>query len=260
MTRLTKLSRSVKDRVVLITGAASGMGRATAHLFADEGARVAVTDINDAGIDQVTGEIRDAGGDARGWTLDVSDNAAIQRVVGELIDHFGKLDYVINNAGFAAGAPVDSDEYESVWHKSLDGMLTGQVLLIRACLPHLRKSDAARIVNIASTEALGATPYASPYTVAKHGVVGLTRGLAVDLGKEGNITVNCVCPGAVRTGITQEIPEEHKTKFVRRRVPLVRYADPEEVAHMTFSICLPAMSYLNGAVIPVDAGLTIKNA
>lgn len=260
MVRLSKLSRSVKDRVVLITGAGSGMGRATAHLFADEGAKVAVTDINQAGIDQVVKEITDAGGDARGWNLDVSNGDAIKQVVADVVAHFGKLDYLINNAGFAAGGPVDSEDYEAVWKKSLDAMLTGQVLLIRAALPHLRESDAARVVNIASTEALGATPYGSPYTVAKHGVVGLTRGLAVDLGKEGNITVNCVCPGAIRTGITKDIPEEHKTKFVRRRVPLVRYAEPEEVAHMTFSICLPAMSYLNGAVIPVDAGLTIKNA
>lgn len=259
MPRLTKLSRSVAGRVVLVTGAASGMGRATAHLFADEGARVAVTDINQAGIDQVTEEINGAGGEAHGWLLDVADATAIKSVVDAVAGHFGQLDYLINNAGFAAGAPVDSDGYEALWGKALDGLLTAHVLIIRAALPHLRQSDAARIVNIASTEALGATPTASPYTVAKHGVVGLTRAMAVDLGKEG-ITVNCVCPGAVRTGITRDIPEEHKTKFVRRRVPLVRYADPEEVAHMTFNICLPAMSYLNGAVIPVDGGLTIKNA
>ena len=260
MTRLTKLSRSVKDRVVLVTGAASGMGRATAHLFADEGAKVAVTDLNAQGVEQVTNEINEAGGDARGWTLDVSDGDAIKRVVGEVAEHFRRLDYLVNNAGFVAHSEVDSDDYEGVWKKALDGMLTGQVLLVRAALPHLRKSDAARVVNIASTEALGATPYGSPYVVAKHGVIGLTRGLAVDLGKEGNITVNCVCPGAVRTGITKDIPEEHKTKFVRRRVPLVRYADPEEVAQMTLNICLPAMGYLNGTVIPVDGGLTIKNA
>ncbi len=259
MPRLTKLNRSVDGRVVLVTGAASGMGRATAHLFADEGARVAVTDIDAAGVDRVTQEINDAGGAARGWALDVADPKAISSVIDEVARHFGGLDYVINNAGFAAGAPVDSDGYEALWNKALDGLLTAHVQIVRAALPHLRRSDAARIVNIASTEALGATPTASPYTVAKHGVVGLTRALAVDLGKEG-ITVNCVCPGAVRTGITQDIPEEHKTKFVRRRVPLVRYADPEEIAHMTFNICLPAMSYLNGAVIPVDGGLTIKNA
>ncbi len=259
MPRLTKLSRSVADRVVLVTGAASGMGRANAHLFADEGARVAVTDIDAAGVDRVAGEIADAGGTAHGRVLDVADPEAITSVVDDVAGHFGGLDCVINNAGFAAGAPVDDDGYAALWHKALDGLLTAHVLIIRAALPHLRRSDAPRIVNIASTEALGATPATSPYTVAKHGVVGLTRAMAVDLGKEG-ITVNCVCPGAVRTGITEDIPEEHKTKFVRRRVPLVRYAEPEEVAHMTLSICLPAMSYLNGAVIPVDGGLTIKNA
>ncbi len=259
MARLTKLSRSLKDRVALVTGAASGMGRATAHLFADEGAHVAVTDINAEGVEMVTKEITDAGYRARGWKLDMADKADIERVVQEVVGEFGRLDIVVNNAGFGAGAVIDADNFEEVWEKAHNAMLTGQVRMVRAALPHLRKSDAARIVNVASTEALGATPNIAPYTSAKHGVVGLTRSLAVDLGKEG-ITVNCICPGAIRTGITKDIPEESKTKFVRRRVPLVRYADPEEVAQMTVSVCLPSMTYLNGAVIPVDGGLTIKNA
>ncbi len=259
MSRLTKLSRSVEGRAVIVTGAASGMGRATAHLFADEGAMVAVTDINAEGVETVTKEITDAGLRARGWQLDMASRDDIERVVGEVVQEFGRLDIVVNNAGFGAGAVIDADNFEEVWDKAHNAMLTGQVRMVRAALPHLRQSDAARIVNVASTEALGATPNIAPYTSAKHAVVGLTRSLAVDLGKEG-ITVNCICPGAVRTGITKDIPEEHKTKFVRRRVPLVRYADPEEVAQMTFNCCLPAMSYLNGAVIPVDGGLTIKNA
>ena len=90
-------------------------------------------------------------------------------------------------------------------------------------------------------------------------MIGLTRGMAVDLGRDG-ITVNCICPGPIRTGITARIPEEHKTIFAKRRVPLRRYGDPEEVAHMTLSLVLPAASYLNGAVIPVDGGMTIKIA
>jgi 3-oxoacyl-[acyl-carrier protein] reductase len=130
---------------------------------------------------------------------------------------------------------------------------------IRAALPHLRASDGGRIVNIASTEGLGATPETSPYTSAKHGVIGLTRSMAVELGREG-ITVNCICPGAIRTGMTAGIKEEHKQIFARRRVPLARYAEPEEVAHGTLNFVLPASSYINGAVLPVDAGLTIKNA
>lgn len=259
MTRLTKLNRSVSGRAVLITGAASGMGRATAHLFADEGAHVAVTDINGAGVEQVTKEITDAGHHARGWVFDVMDKSSINRVVGEVAEEFGQLDIVINNAGFSARLAIDDDGFEAIWDRAIGAMLTAHMLVIRAALPHLRQSDAARIVNVASTEALGANPGATSYTTAKHGVVGLTRSLAVDLGKEG-ITVNCICPGAIRTGITDNIPEQDKAKFSRRRVPLARYGEPEEVAQMTLSVCLPAMTYLNGAVIPVDGGLTIKNS
>jgi 3-oxoacyl-[acyl-carrier protein] reductase len=254
-----KLDRSVKGRAVLVTGAASGMGRATAHLFAQEGAMVAATDINEAGVARVVEEIASAGGRAHGWRLDVLDSAEIKRVVGEVAARFGRLDILINNAGFGGVSPLDNPEYEKVWDRSIAGLLTGQLRMIRAALVYLRKSDAARIVNIASTEGLGASPTDSPYSVAKHGVIGLTHSLAVDLGPEG-ITVNCICPGPIRTALTDAIPEEHKTIFAKRRTALKRYGYPEEVAHITFSLCLPAASYITGAIIPVDGGLTIRNA
>src|SRR4029453_2815406 len=142
---------------------------------------------------------------------------------------------------------------------SLNVLLTAHMRVIRAALPFLRKSDAARIVNIASTEALGATKFPTPYTGAKTGVIGLTRALAVELGPE-RITVNCICPGPIRTAMTADIPEEHKAIFARRRVALQRYAEPEEVAHGTLNFCLPASQYITGAVLPVDGGMTIKNA
>lgn len=259
MEPIKKLSRSVKGRVALVTGAASGMGRATAHLFAQEGALVAATDINTAGLASVVDEITAAGGQVAGWPLDVFDRAAINRVVAEVAGHFGRLDILINNAGFAAFRKIDDEGFDAVWARALGGLLTAQQLLVRAALPFLRKSDAARIVNIASTEGLGATPGDSPYVVAKTGVIGLTRALAVDLGPEG-ITVNCICPGPIRTGLTEPIPEKHKDIFAKRRTALKRYGFPEEVAHVTFSLCLPAASYITGAVIPVDGGLTIRNA
>jgi 3-oxoacyl-[acyl-carrier protein] reductase len=259
MDAIKKLDRSVKGRGVLVTGAASGMGRATAHLFAQEGAVVAVTDVNEAGVARVVEEIKAEGGKAEGWRLDVLDPAEIKRVVAEVAKSFGRLDILINNAGFGGFRPLDANDYDQVWDKSLAGLLTAQQQLVRAALPHLRKSDAARIVNIASTEGLGATPGDSPYVVAKTAVIGLTRALAVDLGPEG-ITVNCICPGPIRTALTDSIPEEHKTIFGKRRTALKRYGHPEEVAHMTFSLCLPAASYITGAVIPVDGGLTIRNA
>ena len=257
MPRLTRLSRSVAGRVAIVTGAASGMGRATAHLFADEGARVAVVDITP--IDAVVAEITGAGGTARGWQLDVTQPAQILHVIGEIGVHFGAIDILINNAGISAGARIDADNFEAIWTRAFDVLLTAQVRLIRAALPWLRQSDSARIVNIASTEGLGATKFGSPYTAAKTGVIGLTRAMAVELGPEG-ITVNCICPGPIRTGMTAGIPEDAKAEFARRRVALKRYAEPEEVAQMTVSLCLPAASFLTGATIPVDGGLTIKNA
>jgi 3-oxoacyl-[acyl-carrier protein] reductase len=259
MDPIKKLSRSVKGRAVLVTGAASGMGRATAHLFAQEGAIVAATDINQAGLASVIDEIKAEGGRAEGWPLDVFDTAAIKRVVGEVAGRLSRLDILINNAGFTAFRKLDADGFDEVWARALGGLLTAQQILVRAALPFLRKSDAARIVNIASTEGLGATPGDSPYVVAKTGVIGLTRALAVDLGPEG-ITVNCICPGPIRTGLTDPIPEQHKEIFAKRRTALKRYGFPEEVAHITFSLCLPAASYITGAVIPVDGGLMIRNA
>ncbi len=259
MEPVRKLDRSVKGRGVLVTGAASGMGRATAHVFAQEGAVVAVTDINEAGASRVVDEIEAEGGKAHGWRLDVMDTADIKRVVGEVAGRFGRLDILINNAGFGGISTLDANDYERIWERTIAGLLTAQQQMVRAALPYLRKSDAARIVNIASTEGLGATPGDSPYVVAKTGVIGLTRALAVDLGPEG-ITVNCICPGPIRTALTDAIPEEHKTIFARRRTALKRYGYPEEVAHITLSLCLPAASYLTGAVIPVDGGLTIRNA
>ena len=194
-----------------------------------------------------------------GSRLDVLDGDEIKRVVGEVAARFGRLDILVNNAGFGAVHPLEGSDYDRIWDRALNGLLTAQQRMVRAALPHLRKSDAARIVNIASTEGLGATPGDSPYVVAKTGVIGLTRALAVDLGPEG-ITVNCICPGPIRTALTDAIPEEHKTIFGKRRCALKRYGYPEEVAHMTFSLCIPAASYITGAVIPVDGGLTIRNA
>ncbi|HEX3918583.1 MAG TPA: SDR family oxidoreductase [Caulobacteraceae bacterium] len=253
------LSRSVKGLVVLVTGAASGMGRATAHVFAREGAKVAVTDVRQADCDAVAADIRAEGGEAVAWALDVSDAAAIARIVPEIAERFGGLDCLVNNAGVSAGAPIDAENYEAAWERALPILLTAHPRIIRAALPFLRKSKSPRIVNIASTEALGATARDSVYAAAKAGVTGLTRALAVELGKEG-VTVNCICPGPINTGMTRGIPDDAKTTFAARRTAMRRYGEPEEVAHITLSLCLPAASYLTGVTIPVDGGLMARNA
>ena len=253
------LSRSVRGLTVLVTGAASGMGRATAEVFAAEGANVAVTDLSKPAVSDIADALKADGRSAHAWALDVSDPVAIERVTAEVAERFGGLDILVNNAGISAFAPIDAENYEAVWERSLVVLLTAHQRLVRAALPHLRRSSSPRIVNIASTEALGATARDSPYAAAKAGVTGLTRALAVELGKEG-ITVNCICPGPILTGMTRNIPEADRQTFANRRTALRRYGRPEEVAHMTLSLCLPAASFLTGAVIPVDGGLMARNA
>ncbi|MGJ5131229.1 SDR family NAD(P)-dependent oxidoreductase [Bradyrhizobium oligotrophicum] len=254
-----QLSRSVKGLTVLITGAASGMGRATARVFADEGARVAVTDVDENAARAVAADIEASGGTARAWRLDLVDRNAIAAVVGDAATHFGGLDVIVNNAGISVHVAIDDEAYDEAWARGLAIMLTAQQRVIRAALPHLRHSNSPRIVNIASTEALGATARHSAYSAAKAGVTGLTRSLAVELGRD-RITVNCICPGPITTAMTARIPDEQKAVYARRRTALGRYGDPEEVAHMTLSLCLPAASFLTGAVIPVDGGLMARNA
>jgi 3-oxoacyl-[acyl-carrier protein] reductase len=259
MSDFKQLSRSVAGLTVLVTGAASGMGRATARVFAAEGANVAVTDFVAGGAEAVAAEIVGDGGTAKAWTLDVANPDNIKAVVNEIAAHFGGLDIIVNNAGISVATPIDGDGYDAAWEKSIAVLLTAHPRIIRAALPYLRKSRSPRIVNIASTEALGATALHSPYSAAKAGVVGLTRSLAVELGRDG-ITVNCICPGPITTGMTARINDEHKAIYARRRTALGRYGDPEEVAHMTLSLCLPAASFLTGAIIPVDGGLMARNA
>src|SRR3954465_11307637 len=232
MSEFKQLSRSVKGLTALVTGAASGMGRATAHVFAAEGANVAVTDIGLDPTQKVADAITATGGSAKAWKLDVADRNDVTTGVNDVARHFGGLDIVVNNAGISVRVAIDDDGYEEAWAKGLAVMLTAHPRIIRAALPHLRRSKSPRIVNIASTEALGATALHSPYSAAKAGVAGLTRSLAVELGREG-ITVNCICPGPIRTAITQRISEEHKAIYAKRRTALGRYGDPEEVAHMT---------------------------
>ena len=259
MTKLTKLSRSVEGKVALITGSGSGMGRATSYVFAEAGAKVVVSDINEKQIEEVSSEINSSNGTCLKQILDVTNQENINEVIANVIKEFGQLDILINNAGISIPTTIDDENYEENWDRTFDVLLKGQVNLIRAALPFIRESDCGRIVNISSTEGLGATPRISPYTSAKHGVIGLTRSLAAELGSQG-ITVNCICPGPINTAMTAAIPIADKQIYARRRVPLKRYGEPEEVAHMTLSLCLPAASFVNGAVLPVDGGLSIKRA
>ncbi len=133
--------------------------------------------------------------------------------------------------------------------------LTGTMLVVRACLDDLVASGHGRVVNLASTEGLGATRGLGPYSVSKHGVIGFTRSLAVDYGRQG-VCANCVCPGATLTGMTDPIPEADRLAFARRHIPVGRYGRPEEIAHLIVALTAVEASFVNGAVIPVDGGMT----
>lgn len=261
MARLTRLSRSVAGKRVLVTGAASGMGRATAFLFADEGARVAVNDLDAAAVgavvDTINAEYPDAAIAVPG---DIADPAVVSAIVANVVGRLGGLDVLVNNAGVSIpnSAFMSLDEFDSGWQRSMDVNVTAQANLIVAAREHLAASGEGRVVNIASTETVVTTAGLAAYAASKSAVVGLTKSMAVELGRHG-INVNCILPGPIDTGMTASISAEDKATYAKRRVPLRRYGDPEEVAQMTLSMCLPAASYLNGAVLAVDGGMTIRH-
>ncbi len=224
-------------RVAIVTGGASGIGRATVAGL--ESAGVAVSAFDRTGDPPV----------------DVRDAAAVEAAVAGVRARLGPVDILVNAAGIPALADLGDPAYPAVWDETLAVNLQGTLNTVRACLGDLLASEAGRIVNIASTEALASGRNAGPYTVSKHAVVGLTRSLAVDLGRRG-VTANCVCPGATLTGMTAPIPEEARAAFGRRNIPIGRYARPEEIAYMVVVLTAPEASFVNGAIIPVDGGMT----
>ena len=224
-------------RVAIVTGGASGIGRATVRLLEDQGVAVGVLDRD--GTEPV----------------DVADRAAVEGAVAGIRQALGPIDIVVNAAGVSAGGRLDDEAYVEEWARALAINLTGAMHVVRACLADLLRESRGRIVNVASTEGLGAARGLGPYSVSKHAVVGFTRSLAVDLGRTG-VTANCVCPGATLTGMTAPIPETDRNTWARRHVPAGRYAAPEEIAYMIVALTAPEASFVNGAIIPVDGGQT----
>ena len=255
MSDFKELSRSVKGLTVLVTGAASGMGQATARVFAAEGANVAVTDVSAEGTQAVADEITANGGKARAWTLDVANRDDIVSVVNDVAAHFGGLDIIVNNAGISVRVAIDDEAYEDAWAKAIAVMLTAHPRIIRAALPHLRKSKSPRIVNIASTEALGATALHSPYSAAKGGVAGLTRSLAPGCGQLG-IRVNAICPGYVDTPMNALIFGSDVFRDAFARDHATGLQTPEEIAALVVFLASDEASSLTGAVLSCDRGWT----
>ena len=252
-----QLSRSIAGRVAVVTGAGSGMGRATARLLVDEGAMVVAVDRNGDGLDDLIGSL-DADAQVQPVVVDLVDSSAPSDIVAAAHQAFGPVDILINAAGVSAPIELSDEGFSDAWRLTFAVNVDAPAHLTAACLADLQRNGDGRVVNIASTEGLGATAPMAPYTASKHAIVGLTKSLSVELGPSG-VTVNCICPGPINTGMTADIKDEHKAIYARRRTSLRRYGEPDEVAHMILSLVLPAASFTTGAILAVDGGLSIRS-
>ena len=250
-----------KGKTAVVTGAGSGMGRATACLFAACGCNVALVDLNKNGLDKTLSMIRKRGLLAESFVCDLALRESIDHLVQDVLGHMGNVDILINNAGVQGMISISdsAEDFEKAWELNFAVNVTAQMRLIRGFKDTLKRNGCGKVINIASTEGLGATIFNSPYVAAKHASVGLTKALALELGSQG-ITVNAICPGPIRTGMTAGIEERSKAMFAKRMVSLRRYGHAIEVAHATVSFVLPTNSFMNGSIIPVDGGVMAHNA
>lgn len=227
------------SRVAIVTGGASGMGLATVERLRAQGVDVHVFDVQ---------------GDR---PVDVSDPRAVEAAVAEVRAQSGPIDVVVNAAGIGVGGMVGGDRYVEDWDRALAVNLTGPMLVVRACIDDLAASGHGRIVNVASTEALSSQRHTGAYSVSKHGLLGFTRSIAVDYARTG-LTSNCVCPGATDTPMVAGIPPERRAEFIRRNVPVGRWGTADEIAYVIVSLTAIEASFVNGAVIAVDGGMTAE--
>ncbi|MCX5533036.1 SDR family oxidoreductase [Streptomyces sp. NBC_00006] len=242
-----------EDHAALITAAGSGIGAATAHRLAEEGARVLVTDIDEAAAGKVAASIREQGGTAREFACDVGDRAAVEAAVAYAVETFGRLDVLVNNAcACHPDAPLFEDEDDEVWATDLDITLTGAYRCARAALPHLVASGRGAIVNIGSVN--GIQDFGNhAYSAAKAGLASLTRTLAGHAGPRG-VRVNLIAPGTVRTAAWAGRDEQLDT--MRELYPLGRVGEPADIAAAVAFLASSDAAWVTGAVLPVDGGTT----
>ena len=244
----------LKDRAAIVTGAASGIGKATAELFAQEGAHVLAVDRPESAIltahEGTTGVVPLA--------LSISDPGAADRIVGEAIARFGRLDILMNNAGVSGRHLVDQISDED-WNRHMDVNLTAQMKLARAAIPHLRKSPAGRIINVASVMAEGTDLGLIAYCASKAGVMGLTRSLALELGRDG-ITANYLLPGAIETGMTKPLWDARPdvADIWAKKSPLRRLGQPIDLARAALFLASDDAGFITGHGLNVDGGLMLR--
>ena len=248
-------STGLVNSSVVVTGAGSGIGRSTALRFAAEGARVVVADINAETADAVVQEIEAAGGTAVAVTGDLCEQAVVDRVISTAVDSFGGLDVLVNNAGVMDGMSATADVSDAEWERVIRVNLTAPFLLTRASLPHMLARGKGAIVNTASEAALRGSAAGTPYTVSKHGVVGLTKSVAI-MYRNAGIRANAIAPGGTSTNLAVDItPGAHgPTALAPYMHNIGRVADADEQAAAIVFLASDAASNVNGAILPVDNG------
>jgi NAD(P)-dependent dehydrogenase (short-subunit alcohol dehydrogenase family) len=248
---------ALDNRVALVTGAGAGIGRASALIFAREGAQVVVVDIDDAGGDETVRLVEHDGGAATFVHADVSDAEQVEAMVRHAVSTFGGLDCALNNAGMGSGGQPIADYPLSEWDRAIGVMLTGVFLGMKYEIPAMLARGGGAIVNTSSVAGLTGYPGQSGYIAAKHGVIGLTRTVALEYAAQG-IRVNAICPGTARTPMVAAALD-HSPEIAEHLVgllPIGRVAEPSEIAEAAVWLCTDAASFVLGTALSVDGGYT----
>lgn len=245
--------RRFDEKVVWITGAASGIGRACALRLAEEGARLALCDLQADGLEAVAKEARERGAEVDTRRIDVADEDQVRAGMAAALDRFGRLDVACNVAGILRFDHTHELALAD-WRRVLDVNLTGTFLVCREALPHLLASR-GNVVNVASTAGMRGHPWTAAYSASKGGVIALTSAIAIEYAKQG-VRANAICPGSIETPITQafRIPDGADPKLVRRMMPLTGFVGPEKVASAVAFVASEEGSHVTGETIRIDGG------
>ena len=249
------MPETLDGKVALVTGGASGIGRATALTFAREGAKLIIADMNVDGGQQTVHMITENGGAATFVQVDVSNATAVEAMISTAVETYGRVDCAYNNAGVGSRERASLADYpEDDWHRIIAINLTGVWLCMKYEIPQMLQQGGGTIVNTASIAGLIGLPTTSAYVASKHGVVGLTRTAALEYAKQG-IRVNCVCPGYIRTPMNQRAMDDpDRMAQIIASEPIGRMGEPEEIAETVVWLCSDASSFVTGHTMTVDGG------
>ena len=251
------MAGSLIGKVALVTGASSGIGRASALAFSREGAKVAVADVSVEGGEETVSLVKKAGGDALFVKMDVAKAAEVEALVARVVQAYGRLDCAFNNAGIEGGAGNTQNYPEDEWDRTININLKGVWLCMKYEIPAMLKNGGGAIVNTASTAGLVGYRGGSAYVASKHGVVGLTKTAALEYAKQ-NVRVNAVCPGAIDTPMMGRLTSHRPERAARMAAsePVGRMGQPSEIAEVVVWLCSGAASFVTGLAMAADGGMT----